>query len=390
MSFQIRIGSELFDRDFLASKESVDGQHRLARARANKERAYCMCKGEPGLPMFVRKKLNTYELVKFKGQGPLHDPICPSVYEYEGIAAVTKPAIVATSEGFDLRISILNLDTNPREPSTVNVSISNSGTTGSNRSIINDQSLMAFMLEHTNLVEWHPGFSGKRNWGLLKTWVLNLARKCVIQKKLTLADILVIGDADPQSPTFYPQSFKILERIEAINSKYGCAAKYLDLVESFGNPVNQVPVKFKHLKMPGWFDSRGATRLLAKASHEISSLSSQFDYVLSIFDAKISKNKYLNLSNGALLSLTGEYLPNYDRNEHKLCRLLVEQQRRFRLADRNQSDHIEGHFADLLDHGQLPVPLIIANGPVTSEVSGLKYVWNPSQDLDINLPSIRK
>jgi hypothetical protein len=362
MSFPILIGDTIYPRDFLSDKASQPGQALLRRARLDKTKIYCMCiDGGPGLPLYIRKEKNGFVLVKFRGQGPSHHPECPSVLQYES-HTTPKPAISQNDEGFRLRISITSLNAaKPIAPSLKDPEEQKVESVAS--SSLSHRDLMRFIMREIGYSEWNPAFEGKRDWTRFSYRVAQLAGRCDIGHGLKLSDILVVPEhREVKTPAWFAQSASVLDRIYEINHTTGYAAILLDQLVQIGDPKHSYPLRFQHLKYAGWLDKTKAAQIVHSASYMASMLASGNGLVLGMFEAKLSADRYLNLVNGALLTLNQQWIPCADRFEGMALNRLVNEKRIFKLADQVKPFDPMSPIAQLLDMGEEPFPIYLVGG----------------------------
>lgn len=192
------------------------GSHGLAEAiadaHASHQRPRCMClqsDGGPGIDMYVARLGQGYIVKRMPDTGSHHAPDCPSYEppaEFSGLGQVLGSAITedpATGE------TTLRLDF-PLSRIAGRSMVPPSG--GSSDSVATDgtrlslRGLLHYLWDQAELTRWHPGFTGKRNWGTVRRHLLQAAENKVARGHALRARLYV------------PEPFCIDER-DAINTR---------------------------------------------------------------------------------------------------------------------------------------------------------------------------
>ncbi|URI07634.1 DUF1173 domain-containing protein [Aquincola tertiaricarbonis] len=149
----------------------------LAAAYAQQLRPQCLCGGmEPnGPPMYLARRQGGYLVKRMPGTGHLHAPHCAS-YEVPPELGGRSELDAAVREDIANGCLIVKLDFPlTRQPGLLPPTPG--GGTGDVRSSgrLSLRGLLHLLWQQAELHRWHPGFAGKRTWGLVRRHLLQAA-----------------------------------------------------------------------------------------------------------------------------------------------------------------------------------------------------------------------
>lgn len=167
----------------------------LAAAYAQQLRPQCLCGGleRTGPPMYLARCQGGYLVKRMPGTGYLHAPHCGS-YEVppelgggSGLDAAVREDIASGS--FVVKLDFALTRQPGRSPPTPGEG------TGAVRSSarLSLRGLLHFLWHQADLHRWHPGFGGKRTWGLVRRHLLQAAGATRVGSQ-PLADRLYIPE----------------------------------------------------------------------------------------------------------------------------------------------------------------------------------------------------
>ncbi len=173
-----------------------DFQTRLADAQARLARPLCLCR-DPGLPLYIARAGGRFILKRMPGTGAKHDPACPSYeppYELSGLCAVVGSAI---SEDFETGTTALKLDFSltksaGRAPPAPSVT-PDKGEVRSDGTKLTLRALLHYLWDQAGFNRWRPGMAGKRNWAVIRKFLLEAAEGKTSKGK-ALPDILYVPE----------------------------------------------------------------------------------------------------------------------------------------------------------------------------------------------------
>ncbi len=187
---QIAIEGEIFATD------AAGFQTHLTDAQARHVRPLCLCR-DPGLPLYVARVGSRLILKRMPGTGARHDPACVSYeppYELSGLGAVAGSAI---SEDFETGITSLKLDFSltksaGRAPPAPGAT-PDKGEVRSDGAKLTLRALLHYLWDQAGFNRWRPGMAGKRNWAVIRKFLLEAAESKTSKGK-ALPDILYVPE----------------------------------------------------------------------------------------------------------------------------------------------------------------------------------------------------
>jgi hypothetical protein len=152
----------------------------LAALYEAKRRPLCLCRGEPGIPMYISKFGDHYIDKRMPETGAHHDPTCDSYEpppELSGLGQVSGSAIhESPEEGFtDLRLAFSLTKIPGRGPSIpTGVAHDSVRTDGSKLTL---RATLHHLWDRAGFTRWSPAMVGKRNWHILRKFLLLTAQQ---------------------------------------------------------------------------------------------------------------------------------------------------------------------------------------------------------------------
>jgi hypothetical protein len=168
----VRIGDQDLPFDSAALRE------RLARARGSAARPLCLCRAA-GVPMYVARIGDRHMLKRMPETGPDHDPSCDSYeapYELSGFGHVAGSAIQENAQD---GVTILKLDFSLSKAGLKKASAQagpeEAGAAKTDGSKLSLRALLHYLWDQAEFNRWRPGMAGKRNWAVIRKYLLEAA-----------------------------------------------------------------------------------------------------------------------------------------------------------------------------------------------------------------------
>lgn len=189
MSTSYRIGSDTVD----AADPRLNAL--LAKAHETRQRPLCLCRRE-GVPMYVAKISGRFFMKRLPDTGGNHSATCESYeppQELSGLGQVAGSAIVenpdegTTALKFDFSLSKSGSRMAPAKGDGKSDSVKTDGNKLTLRGTLH------YLWEEAGFHKWSPSMAGKRNWGVLKRFLMQAAEDKTA-KSTALADLLFIPD----------------------------------------------------------------------------------------------------------------------------------------------------------------------------------------------------
>lgn len=173
-----------------------DFQARLADSQARQIWPLCLCR-DRGLPLYIARVGGRLIVKRMPGTGPRHDPACPSYeppYELSGLGSVAGSAI---KEDLDTGTTLLKLDFSltksagraPPAPSAT----PDKGEVRSDGTRLTLRALLHYLWDQAGFNRWRPGVAGKRNWAVIRKFLLE-AVEGKISKGKALSENLYVPE----------------------------------------------------------------------------------------------------------------------------------------------------------------------------------------------------
>ncbi|SDR63800.1 Protein of unknown function [Rhizobiales bacterium GAS113] len=168
----------------------------LAKAYSAHHRPVCLC-CSPNVPMYVARIGGRHILKRMPGTGPRHDPSCDSYeapYELSGFGHVAGSAI---QENVEDGVTVLKLDFSLSKTGGNSAPVPTDGTeTGSvttDGSKLSLRALLHYLWDQAEFNRWRPGMSGRRNWAVIRKFLLEAAEGKTTKGR-SLLDVLYIPE----------------------------------------------------------------------------------------------------------------------------------------------------------------------------------------------------
>ena len=169
---QIAIDGEVIAAD------SADFQTRLAEAQSRQVRPLCLCR-DPGLPLYISRVGGRLILKRMPGTGAQHDPACASYeppYELSGLGSVAGSAI---REDLETGTTLLKLDFSLTKSAgralPAPSATPEKGEVRSDGTKLTLRALLHYLWDQAGFNRWRPGMAGKRNWAVIRKFLLEAA-----------------------------------------------------------------------------------------------------------------------------------------------------------------------------------------------------------------------
>ncbi|XKM43041.1 DUF1173 domain-containing protein (plasmid) [Rhizobium ruizarguesonis] len=183
------IGEQTFDED------APEFPARLEHAYAQKLRPLCRCK-EPPLPMYVARIDGLHVIKRMPLSGRDHDPACPSYeppYELSGLGSLIGNAIQIDGNGK----AALKLDFPMTKRGAANTPASSTDAAEpaprSDTRKLSLRAVLHYLWEAGELTEWRSSWTGKRDWGRVRSSLMNAASQ-MTARGAPLSDILFVPE----------------------------------------------------------------------------------------------------------------------------------------------------------------------------------------------------
>ena len=189
--------SEYLIDGIVTHKDDPHFNDALAGSYKGSERPLCLCM-TPGIPMYIaRVQEETYALKRMPNSGQIHHPDCDSYEippELSGRGEVDDKAI---SEDHASGITNLKLDF-----ALSKVAVNRAGPKGDSQEAtvvkadttkLTIRSLLHYLYEEAGLNRWSPNMAGKRNWFIVRKYLM-LAVQNKVTRKMPLAESLLIPE----------------------------------------------------------------------------------------------------------------------------------------------------------------------------------------------------
>lgn len=169
----------------------------LAEAYAAGDRPHCLC-SDPGVPMYVARINGRCVLKRMPGTGPQHDPACDSYEPPYSLSGYGQIAAGAIQENVEDGVTLLKLDFSLTRTSRKALPAAgepterpSAATDGSKLSL---RALLHYLWDQAAFNRWRPGMAGKRNWSVIRKFLLEAAEGKMAKGK-PLIDILYLPES---------------------------------------------------------------------------------------------------------------------------------------------------------------------------------------------------
>lgn len=379
----------------------------IAEAYANHQRPRCLCRpAGDGIEMYVARLMNGYIVKRMPDTGSQHATSCPS-YELPadlsglgqlvGTAIVENPATGETALKLDFPLSKLPGRSSQPPAASTSPNIASQGQKLSLRALLH------YLWDQAELTHWHQGFTGKRNWAIVRRHLLSaathkFARGSALQNRLYVPEVFSVEHRDPINA----------RRLAEWTSALAHPGKPSQLMLLIGEVKEIVPSRYgfraviKHVPDQAFaIDERLFRQLERRFSGELA-LWGAFDsiHLVMIGTFCVSYSGLPTIDSLSLVTFTPEWIPVDSPHEAHLVRSLVNCRRSFvktlrynLCADTSMASAV---LTDLDD----PFELYIATERDTTEECPVEpssapdqparhWVWHPSQQPLPPFPTVR-
>ncbi|OWY41157.1 hypothetical protein CEK28_00040 [Xenophilus sp. AP218F] len=168
----------------------------LASLYSQKQRPLCLCR-TPGVEMYIAKVGSRFVLKRMPNSGGLHDPECDSYEPPAELSGLGQVMGAAIQEDIEAGITTLKLNfslakTGNRAPPQGTAKESDSVKTDGTKLTL--RGTLHYLWEQAHFNKWMPGMAGKRNWAVVRKYLLQAAANKQA-KGGSLTDILYIPEA---------------------------------------------------------------------------------------------------------------------------------------------------------------------------------------------------
>lgn len=180
----------------------------IAGAYVRRHRPHCLCRPE-GVEMYIARLADGYIVKRMPETGEQHAPACPSyeppveqsgIHPLLGTAIKEDPATGMTLLKLGFSLSKRPGRACPSRTPSVNSTVSGTNTRLSLRALLH------YLWDQAELTRWHPGFEGRRTWG-------------VVRRQLLLAATSLVACGEPLAARLdIPEPFSVENR-EAIEAR---------------------------------------------------------------------------------------------------------------------------------------------------------------------------
>lgn len=176
--------------------EAGDLAERLAEAFARREHPVCLCRPD-GVPMYVARTGSRHILKRMPGSGPRHDPDCDSYEPPHGLSGLGNVGGEAIVENVEDGVTLLRLDFSLSKlagrAAPAAGEASDAGAVKTDGSRLSLKALLHYLWEQAEFNRWRPAMSGKRNWAVVRKFLLEAAEGKASKGK-PLGDVLYIPE----------------------------------------------------------------------------------------------------------------------------------------------------------------------------------------------------
>lgn len=323
-------------RDEIVEKEGADFNRLLGSVYKSKDRPMCLCLPQ-GIEMYVVRIGEKFYIKRMPNTGGDHDASCGSYEppaELSGLGEVMGSAIV---ESADLGTTALKLDFSLKKIAGKTAPEQGEGGADSVRTDGNKltlRGLLHYLWEEAGFQRWSPAMSNKRNWAVVRKYLL-LAAEHKSTKGDSLSDILYV-----------PEPF-VLDRKDAIaQARSAHMARVAQTAGQTGPRKLMLLVGEVKAIAPSRYGHKLVVKHLADFAFMLNEdlhkrLNKRFETELSLWDAidgvhlvvvatfGVNKAGVANVEEMALMVTTDAWIPFENRADKALLDILARDGRRF-------------------------------------------------------------
>jgi hypothetical protein len=309
-------------------------QPALAQIHNTNESPYCMCRPE-GVRMYVAKYAD-YVIKRLPDTGPQHHPACPS-YELppgeSGLGELLGEAVVEHSnDAVELRVDFALTRMHGRSIERA-ASSAPAGTVQAARKALSLRALTHWLWEQAGFNRWYPSMTGKRNWAVVRKYVLACANTTKTKGRL-LSEAMHL----PEPFSLDHKDAQIARREEvfrALNSPQGDVQFRMLIVLGELADLQQTSVggriQVKHMpELPLLVDEALQKRLQKAfaATLQAKAADAQLRIILTAL-VYAKRDRVYMVDRASMMLATEHWIPVEDLAEARLARHLVQEERSF-------------------------------------------------------------
>lgn len=321
------------DHQFIKS-DDLTLPEALAQAYAAKTRPACMCR-EPGIEMYIAKVTGKFLVKRMPNSGGSHAPACDSYEpppELSGLGQVMGSAI---QEDPDEGVTTLKLDfsltkvTGRAAPVASGAESDSAKTDGNKLSL---RGTLHYLWEEAGFNRWAPSMAGKRNWYVIRKYLLQSAED-KSAKGASLGDILYVPE------TLYPDKANEIEQRRAAQMAKATAhqkgARHLMLVIGEVKKIEQSryghKIVFKHLPNYHFMMNDDLHKRLCKRFEAELGISDALPdtHLIAIGTFSLTNGGTASLEEVALMNVTENWVPFENTFDKMVIDAMTHANRRF-------------------------------------------------------------
>lgn len=306
----------------------------LASLHGTKNRPLCLCR-DPGCEMYVAKVNHHFILKRMPNSGTAHSPVCDSYEpppELSGLGQVMGSAIEEDIAG---GLTLLKFDFSLSKSGHRNMptpSGKESDTVTSNGNKLTLRGALHYLWEEAGFNRWSPGMQNKRNWFVIRKYLLNAAANKTA-KGTGLDEILYIPenfDADKKDAIAQRRQAHLM-RIAAPEKGARRLMVVIGEVKEIEKSRYGMKVVLKHLPdFPFQLSDDLHTKLNRRFDSELSLWDTDpQSHLIIIATFGISPVGVANLEEIALMVVNENWIPYENAYDHLLIGALTTKRRKF-------------------------------------------------------------
>jgi hypothetical protein len=153
----------------------------VERAYGRRRRPRCLCRPE-GIEMYIARLADGHIVKRMPGTGDRHAPACPSFeppLELSGVRPLLGSAIREDPETGLIQLKLgFPMSRRSGRPGPARPA-SAIGTVSSSCKRLSLRALLHYLWDQAELTHWHPGFAGRRSWGVVRRQLMRAASQMV-------------------------------------------------------------------------------------------------------------------------------------------------------------------------------------------------------------------
>lgn len=316
-------------------KSAEDLQEILKRIYGQKDRPLCLCKGGEGVKMYVSRIHSDFYVIKrMPNTGQEHALDCESFEPPEGLSGLGEvngqaikedPESGNTTIKFDFSLSKGARRAPPSSGGEEKDSVKSDGKKLTLRGTLH------YLWEEAGFNKWSPAMEGKRNWGVIRRYLLNAAVN-KLAKGEALANLIYIPEVFnvDQKDQIRDRREKLLRAMATDKEQRGLMILVAEVKEfkeaGFGYQMTVKHVPDRHFVI----DSDLGKRLVKRFRNELEAWPGlPGTKLLTIATFSVSQNVVAKIEEMSLVTVNENWLPYDNGAEKALVDKLIEEKRRF-------------------------------------------------------------